>query len=61
MVTHNLDKKPDSCHAWGYKSTPYIRGFKILSTCGDGKEVKLCDDCLDELVDWLTKSSENKK
>lgn len=55
MVTHNLDEKPDNCSAWGYASTPYIRGFKILSTCGDGREVKLCDDCIFELKRWLVK------
>lgn len=54
MVTHNLDKKPDNCCAWGYASTPYIRGFRILSTCGDGREIKLCDDCIFELKRWLT-------
>lgn len=55
MVTHNLDEKPDNCCAWGYASTPYIRGFRILSTCGDGREVKLCDDCIFELKRWLVK------
>lgn len=61
MVTHNLDEKPDSCSAWGYTSTPYIRGFRVLSTCGDGREVKLCDDCIFELKKWLTKPTESKK
>ena len=55
MVTHNLDKKPDLNMAWGYTSTPYIKGFKILSTCGDGREIKLCDDCIAELIKWLKK------
>lgn len=53
MVYCNLDKKPDHNCAWGYALPPYIRGFKILSTCGDGREVKLCDKCVKELVDWL--------
>lgn len=53
MVTHNLDEKPDNCSAWAYASTPYIRGFKILSTCGDGREVKLCDDCIKKLILFL--------
>jgi hypothetical protein len=55
MVDCNLDKKPDHNYACGYASTPYIRGFKILSTCGDGREVKLCDDCILELKRWLVK------
>lgn len=53
MVTHNLDEKPDNCSAWGYGSTPYIKGFKILSTCGDGREVKLCDNCIKKLILFL--------
>lgn len=53
MVTHNLDEKSDNCSAWAYGSTPYIRGFKILSTCGDGREVKLCDDCIKKLILFL--------
>ena len=53
MVTHNLDERPDNYSAWGYTLTPYIRGFKILSTCGNGKEIKLCDDCIFELIKWL--------
>ena len=55
MVDCNLDKKLDHNYACGYASTPYIRGFKILSTCGDGREVKLCDDCILELKRWLVK------
>lgn len=57
MVTHNLDEKPDKCSAWGYATTPFIKGFKVLSTCGDGKEVKLCDDCILELINWLNKTN----
>ena len=53
MVTYNLDEKPDNCSAWGYASIHYIRGFKILSTCGDGREVKLCDDCIKKLILFL--------
>ena len=55
MVDCNLEEKLDNCSAWGYTSTPYIRGFKILSTCGHGREIKLCDDCIFELKKWLTK------
>ena len=60
MVTHNLDKKPDKDMAWGYASTPYIRGIRILSTCGDGRDISLCDDCIFELKKWLTETVENK-
>lgn len=54
LVKLNFDKKPDNCSAWGYAVTPYIRGFRMLSTCGDGREVELCDDCIKELQQWLT-------
>ena len=53
MVTNNLDNKPDNCKAWGYATTPYIRGFKVLSTCGDGREILLCDVCIAGLKRWL--------
>lgn len=61
MVTHILDKKPDNCSAWGYATTPYITGFKILSTCGQGREINLCDDCISELLKWLTESFQGDK
>jgi hypothetical protein len=60
MVTYNLDKKPDNCSAWGsawgYETTPYITGFKILSTCGQGREINLCDNCIQSLIEWLNKN-----
>lgn len=55
MVTNMLDKKPDLSMAWGYSTTPFIRGFKVLSTCGDGEEIGLCDNCIAELLRWLKK------
>ena len=61
MVTHNFDEKPDHSTAWGYATTPYIRGFKVLSTCGDGREIKLCDDCISEFKKWLTEPSKSNK
>ena len=42
-----------ACGATAYSSTPYITGIKILSTCGHGREVKMCDRCIDELVRFL--------
>jgi hypothetical protein len=56
MVTYNLDKEPGSCCLWGYETTPYVTGFKILSTCGRGKEINLCDDCIQSLIEWLNKN-----
>lgn len=55
MVVNNLEQilSNTSAYAHGYATTPYITGFKILSTCGQGKEIGLCDDCIKELVNWL--------
>ena len=55
MVVNNLEQilSNTSAYAHGYATTPYITGFKILSTCGQGKEIGLCDDCIEELVNWL--------
>ena len=57
MVDHSLHKKPDERGAWGYSATPYVIGFKILSACGEGREVKLCDHCILELKKWLNKTN----
>lgn len=57
MVVNNLEQRIltpyASGYATGYATTPYITGFKILSKCGQGKEIGLCDDCIEELVNWL--------
>ena len=55
MVSVNLGEEPEPGYAIGYLSTPYIKGFKIQSTCGNGKEIKLCDHCVLELVEWINK------
>ena len=53
MVRYNLSEEPGPGQVIGYQSTPYISGIKILSNCGDGRKIKLCDKCIKELVDWL--------
>lgn len=55
MVKHHLHESiiNDAAYAHGYADTPYIKGFKILSTCGKGKDIELCDNCIEELIDWL--------
>ena len=57
MCRYDLDEKPinPEAYAFGYSSTPYIKGIKILSTCGGGKEIKMCDKCISLLVEWLKK------
>lgn len=58
MVVNNLEQRMSntSAYATGYATTPYITGFKILSKCGQGKEIGLCDDCISELIKWLNKN-----
>ena len=41
--------------AFGYSISPYISGIQIQSTCGNGAEIWLCDNCIEELVNWLDK------
>ena len=53
MVNYNLNIEPDNAYAVGYAHPPYIKGFRILSTCGKGKDIGLCDDCINELLKWL--------
>ena len=55
MVKHHLHESSinNIAYAYGYATTPYIIGFKVLSTCGNGKDVKLCDNCIKELISWL--------
>jgi hypothetical protein len=58
MVVNNLEQRICNIYANGYATTPYITGFKILAKCGQGKEIGLCDDCISELIKWLTKKEE---
>lgn len=57
MCYYDLDEKPlePRAYAIGYESTPYIKGIKILSTCGTGKDVKMCDTCVASLIHMLKK------
>ena len=62
MCRYDLDEKPidPKAYAFGYSSTPYIKGIKILSTCGSGKDIKTCDKCVSKLLDIiLNKNGEN--
>lgn len=55
MIYENLendkDLKPGTCV--GYIGTPFITGIQILSKCGIGKKIKLCDNCIKDLINWL--------
>lgn len=55
MCKYALDEKPinPECYAIGYTSTPYIKGIKILSTCGSGKDIKMCDKCVSKILDII--------
>lgn len=53
MVECNLDIVPEPGSAIGYMHTPYIEGFRIISTCGNGRDIKLCDKCIAELLIWI--------
>lgn len=53
MTKENLDEKPKNCSVWGYASTPFITGFKVTAKCGRGREIKLCDNCVKELLNFL--------
>ncbi len=55
MVVNNLEEiiPINQSRAIGYQTTPYIIGFKILSKCGHGRKISLCDDCIDELIKWI--------
>ena len=59
MCEYDLDEKPiePNAYAFGYASTPYIKGIKILSTCGSGKDIKMCDKCVSLLLEWLGKEN----
>ena len=55
MIYENLendtDLKPGT--AIGSQGTPIITGVQITSTCGTGKKIKLCDNCIEKLINWL--------
>lgn len=53
MVSANLEEDVKPGQAIGYMTTPFINGIQILSTCGRGAKIKMCDDCIEELVSWL--------
>ena len=58
LVTNNLNEAPPegvhgASYAIGYSATPYIKGFQILSTCGTGRSIKLCDECVGKLIEWI--------
>jgi len=54
LVKYKLHQECDEPGAFvGYESTPYISGVKVLSTCGQGKELGFCDSCLYSFISWL--------
>lgn len=53
LVINNLYDVPPEGVAMGYSATPYIKGFQILSTCGTGRSIKLCDECVGKLIEWI--------
>ena len=55
MIYENLEDDTDlkPSMAIGYRGTPFITGVQITSTCGTGKKIKLCDNCIKELINWL--------
>lgn len=58
MCDYNLNperKNDGKCgFAEGYSKPPIISGFEITSTCGKGRKIPLCDECVSELIDWLS-------
>lgn len=60
MCEYNLNYQNISgtpAFAEGYYKPPMISGFEITSTCGQGRKINLCDDCVSELIDWLSNIS----
>ena len=55
MIHENLENDTDlkPGMAIGYQGTPFITGIQITSKCGTGKKIKLCDNCIKELVLFL--------
>lgn len=53
MAREQLGEEVKPGQAIMYQSTPYINGIQIQSTCGAGKKLKLCDNCISKLISWL--------
>lgn len=61
MAKEGLDRERDGhcsawgnyCGAWGYTVTPYLTGLKVTSKCGEGRKIKLCDHCVEDLLKFL--------
>ena len=60
LVENNLNKELDSYRTVGYSTEPIINGLTINSTCGNGKKIDLCDDCVDELLIFLKEGNINE-
>ena len=50
-MEEDKDLKPGT--AIGYQIPPIITGIQIQSTCGNGKKIKLCDNCIQKLLTLL--------
>lgn len=60
MVHENMedDRELEPGTAICYQTPPIITGIQIQSTCGNGKKIKLCDNCIQRLLIFL--KEENK-
>lgn len=57
MVEQGLGQDTEPGTAIGYMIPPIIDGIIISSTCGTGKKLDLCDNCITELFDFLNISN----
>lgn len=50
-MEEDIELKPGTAIA--YQISPIITGIQIQSTCGNGKKIKLCDNCIRKLLNLL--------
>ena len=55
-LEEDIEREPGT--ALGYMIPPIITGFQINSTCGNGKKIKLCDDCITRFIYFLGNKGE---
>ena len=61
MINQDLGPEVKSGQAIGYLTHPIIDGIIISSTCGTGKKIDLCDNCICELLNFLNNSNDSSK
>ena len=59
MVDEGFGQEPEPGQAIGYMNPPIIDGIIVSSTCGTGKKIDLCDNCISELFNFLNEKSDN--